>query len=245
MSLLNRLAGRDPGALNQPRREAWLERTLAGLPAGSRILDAGAGERQYARFCRHLEYVSQDFGAYDGRGDRTGLQTGAWDQSGLDILSDIRSIPQTDGSFDAVMCIEVLEHLPYPLEALAELSRLLRPGGRLVLTAPFCSLTHFSPYFYYTGYSENFYRYWLPRYGLRILELEINGSYFDYLAQELGRLYWAAEHYAGRRAGWTQQLALGWVQRWLTRLGQADRGSQELLAFGLHILAQKEDGSRG
>jgi len=64
----------------------------------------------------------------------------------VDVISDITSIPLPDASFDACLCTEVLEHLPHPIEALRELARLLRPGGRLILTAPFCSLTHFSPH---------------------------------------------------------------------------------------------------
>jgi len=86
------------GTQNQAGREAWLEKTLQCVPAGSRILDAGAGELQYKRFCAHLKYVSQDFAQYDGQGDGTGLQTGAWQNDRLDIISDITQIPEPDAS---------------------------------------------------------------------------------------------------------------------------------------------------
>src|SRR5262245_62187810 len=97
------------GTHNERTRVAWIERTLKRIPAGARILDAGAGQRQFKRFCGHLQYVAQDFAQYDGRGDGLGLQTGAWDQAGLDIVSDITSIPEPDRSFDAIMCTEVFE----------------------------------------------------------------------------------------------------------------------------------------
>jgi len=108
-------------------REQWLEQTLNGITPGSRILDAGAGEQKYRKYCTHLNYVSQDFGKFDGVGDNHGFQTQKWEQTGLDIISDIISIPEPDSSFDAIMCIEVFEHLPEPIKAIEELSRLLKP----------------------------------------------------------------------------------------------------------------------
>lgn len=131
------------GKSNKSNRDEWLKETLNKIPQGSRILDAGAGELQYKPLCGHLDYVSQDFAQYDGIGDDKGFQMGSWDQSKLDIISDITEIPEDDGSFDAIMCVEVFEHLPEPLKAIGEFSRLLKSGGHLVITAPFCSLTHF------------------------------------------------------------------------------------------------------
>ena len=230
------------GTQNKANREAWLEQSLAKVPAGSRILDAGAGELQYRRFCAHLNYVSQDFAQYDGQGDGIGLQKSAWDQSRLDIVSDITQIPEPDASFDAVMCIEVLEHVPSPVNALRELSRLLKPGGTLIITAPFNSLTHFAPYFYQTGYSRYFYEYWLQSFGLEIVDMQWNGSYFEYLAQELRRLPWAGEKYTGGSLNWIERMALGVLLGRLTRFSQNDQGSEQFLAYGLHVIAQKPKG---
>ncbi len=140
------------GLNNQATREAWLEKTLLKIPKGGKILDAGAGELQYKKFCKHLTYVSQDFGKYNGVGDGTGLQTKTWNQEKLDIVSDITSIPADKDSFDAIMCIEVFEHLKEPVLAIKEFARILKPGGFLIVTAPFCSLTHFAPYHFYTGF---------------------------------------------------------------------------------------------
>ena len=71
---------------NKLGRDTWLAKTLQSIPSGQRILDAGAGQLQYAGLCSHLRYVSQDFGQYDGTGNRVGLQVGDWDQSGVDIV---------------------------------------------------------------------------------------------------------------------------------------------------------------
>jgi SAM-dependent methyltransferase len=227
------------GARNEATRATWLERTLRAIPAGSRILDAGAGELRHKPLCSHLVYVSQDFGQYDGKGDGSGLQPGTWDQNRIDIVSDIASIPAADGSFDAVMCVEVLEHLPHPVEALRELARLLRSGGVLVLTAPFCCLTHMAPFFHYTGFSEGLFRNWLPRFGLRIEEVERNGNYFEYLAQELRRLRGVADRYAKAPAPPAVEQAVKVVLGHLARLSATDKGSSELLCFGLHVRAVK------
>ena len=117
---LSRILRPSVGISNESLREQWLEKALKSIPDGSKILDAGAGTQRYRRFCKHLEYISQDFGQYDGKGDTTGLQTGEFHYGKLDIVSDITSIPMPDASFDAIMCIEVFEHLPNPILALTE-----------------------------------------------------------------------------------------------------------------------------
>ena len=110
---------------NEGGRDRWLAQVLATVPAGWRILDAGAGELKNKALCAHLTYVSQDVCQYEGKGDAQGLQIGAWDTSQIDIVCDIVNIPEPDASFDAILCSEVFEHLPDPLKALAEFERLL------------------------------------------------------------------------------------------------------------------------
>jgi len=232
--------GAQCGTQNKAMRDRWLQGTLATIPRGARILDAGAGELKYRGLCSHLEYVAQDFCEYDGRGDEGGLQKGAWDQSEVDIISDITNIPEPDASFDGVMCIEVLEHLPDPISALRELARLLRPGGTLILTAPFSCLTHYSPYFFYTGFSRNFYETWLPALGFKIEDLEYNGNYFEYLAQELRRLETVSHKYSMPRLSTLQRMAVKILLSCLASLSASDTGSHDLLAYGLQVRAVKQ-----
>lgn len=230
------------GTHNQSNRDVWLEKTLKQIPTGSRILDAGAGEQQYIKFCTHLNYVSQDFAQYDGKGNGKALQNKTWDTSNLDIVSDITSIPEPDASFDAIMCIEVLEHLPEPILALKEFNRLLKPDGHLIITAPFCSLTHMAPYHFYSGYNRYFYEKHLADFGFKIIELTENGNFFEYLAQELRRLPSVEKDYTGDavRFGLFDYIAQRYLLRTLDRSSKNDHGSKDLLNFGFHVHAIKE-----
>jgi SAM-dependent methyltransferase len=191
-STLKRIVGAND---NEFVRQQWLAKTLTSIPAGLRLLDAGAGELQNKKLCEHLIYVSQDVCEYEGNGDNKGLHTGVWDTSKIDIVCDIVNIPEPDASFDIVLCSEVFEHLPDALKAMDEFSRLLKPAGQLILTAPFASFVHFAPYHYATGFSRYWYEYHLPMRGLEIKEMSPNGDWFSYVKQELLRLPSMARRY--------------------------------------------------
>lgn len=234
---------RNCGRKNKSNRDAWLESQLSAIPAGSKILDAGAGELRNKRFCSHLQYVSQDFGQYDGLGDQRGLQKGKWEYSGLDIISDIIAIPVPDESFDAVLCSEVFEHLPNPILAVRELSRVLRKGGILLLTAPVSCLTHQAPYYFYNGFSRYFYERFLTEAGFQIEELSFNGNWFEYVGQELHRLAFMIERYTslsiGRPGVLMLRILLVPLLFFLNFCSHRDTGSPELLSHGIHIRAVK------
>lgn len=57
--------------------------------------------------------------------------------------------PIANGSVDAILCTETLEHVPEPREFLAEAARCLRPRGQLILTVPFAARWHYIPYDYW------------------------------------------------------------------------------------------------
>jgi ubiquinone/menaquinone biosynthesis C-methylase UbiE len=225
--------------VNELNRQAWLKKTLSALPVGSRILDAGAGELKNRQYCGHLQYVSQDFCQYKGEqgAPAEGLQCKSWDTSRIDLVSDITAIPAPDASFDAILCSEVLEHVPEPTHALDEFKRLLKPGGVLIITAPFCSLVHMAPYHYCSGFSKYWYEHHLTLRGFEIKEITANGDWYALLRQEITRLGGLERS----RGNWIWPLAYAYA--FLGMLYFKLRGNQraeDLACFGWHCVAVKE-----
>ena len=241
LKIFNRIINKNSvGTSNESTRQKFVKQTLENLPEGLRILDAGAGEQQFKKYCSHLVYVSQDFAQYDGLGDSAGLQMGEWDNSNLDIISDITNIPEPDFSFDVILCTEVFEHLPDPISAIKEFSRLLKPNGTLIITAPFCSLTHFAPYHFYTGFNRYFYETHLKSNNFNMLSIEHNGNYFEYIGQEIRRIETVANKYANSSLNFIEYIALVIALKMLNKMSKVDNGSQELLHFDFQVIAKKQ-----
>lgn len=225
--------------INELNRQVWLRKTLAKLTPGSRLLDAGAGELKNRQYCGHIEYVSQDFCQYKGEQGGAidaGLQSKSWDTQCIDLVSDITDIPAPDSSFDAILCSEVLEHIPEPTHALDEFTRLLKPGGKLILTAPFASLVHMAPYHYCSGFSRYWYEHHLGQRGYEIVELIPNGDWFSCLRQEIARLGGLER----QRRNWCWPVAyiyalLGFLYFKL----RSDKRAEDLACFGWHCVAVK------
>jgi SAM-dependent methyltransferase len=64
----------------------------------------------------------------------------------VDVLCEATNLPFEPGSFDTVFCTQVMEHVYDHGQLLSEAHRVLRPGGHLVLTVPFCWELHEEPY---------------------------------------------------------------------------------------------------
>lgn len=103
------------------------------------VLDAGCGSRPYqADILEHAQWC-------------VGLD---WGQSvhelRADVLADLaRPLPLRDASVDGAVCFEVLEHVAEPSVLLAELNRVLRPTGILLLSVPFQWWVHEAPWDYF------------------------------------------------------------------------------------------------
>lgn len=173
---------------NEYDRIEWVQNQLEKIEKGSKILDAGCGSQQYRKFCGHLIYYAQDFGKYEiDKADSFTASEEKYKYGKIDYVGDIWDIKEKDDTFDAILCTEVLEHIPYPEKTLWEFARLLKPGGILILTFPSNSLRHMDPYYFASGYSDRYIEYFLPKMGLEIEQLNPNGNYYKWLMVELYR----------------------------------------------------------
>lgn len=225
--------------INEITRQAWLKQTLSALPQGGRLLDAGAGELKNRQHCSHLDYVSQDFCQFQGAVNgmpAEGLQSKTWDTSRIDLVSDIAAIPAPDVSFDAILCSEVLEHVPEPTHALDEFARLLKPGGVLILTAPFVSNVHMAPYHYCSGFSKYWYEHHLALRGFRIESLVSNGDWYSLLRQEITRLGGLERE----RSNWAWPLGYAYAVLGLFYFKlRGNSRAEDLACFGWQCVAVK------
>ncbi|HEX5688589.1 MAG TPA: methyltransferase domain-containing protein, partial [Roseiflexaceae bacterium] len=98
--------------------------------------------------------------------------------------------------FDSILCTEVLEHTPDPLQVLRELWRVTKPGGRLLLTVPLSEQLHEEPYDFwrFTKYALD---ELLRASGWRILRLHERGGTWLELGYRLSSFLYSA--YGARR----------------------------------------------
>lgn len=108
---------------------AMVARALDGLGAGGDLLDVGCGAGHLWASVRGRfdTYTGVDVVRYDGF-PADGRFVGADAETG--------AVPLDDGSFDVVAAVETIEHLDGPRRFVAELVRLVRPGGWLLVTTP-------------------------------------------------------------------------------------------------------------
>lgn len=158
--------------------ESEIERSVADfartLPPGARVLDAGAGESQYAHHFTQQRYCAVDLAIGDT----------SWDYSRLHAIADLTALPFLSATFDAALHIVTIEHLREPARALAEIVRTLAPGGALLVVAPHEWEVHQPPhdYFRYTRYGLS---YLLEQAGCKAIEIRPAGGYFRLLSRRL------------------------------------------------------------
>ena len=118
---------------------------ILGLKSGDKILDLGCGFGRHAFEAarRGASVVALDAGRDEVEGVAATfaamVEAGELSLENLHVAAvqgDALAIPFPDGTFDRVICSEVLEHIPDDIGAMRELARVLRPGGTMAITVP-------------------------------------------------------------------------------------------------------------
>ena len=170
------------------QRDLFVSKQISLLKKNSKILDAAAGDSKYKILCKNLIYKSQDNFAFKKKGKKN-IFTKNYNFNYVkhDYVGNIWKINEKKETFDAVLCTEVLEHVPYPLKTLNELTRLLKKNGKLILTFPSNSLRHFDPFYYCTGFSDRWAEYHLKNLNYKKITIIPQGDYYSFLLAEIKR----------------------------------------------------------
>jgi len=101
-----------------------------------------------------------------------------------DIVAEATHIPFNNDAFDDVMCMEVLEHLPEPENAIKEIKRILKEDGLLYVTVPMSWCLHYEPndFYRFTKYGL---KYLLEKNGFQLLSLDRIGGVFSLIGVRL------------------------------------------------------------
>ena len=102
----------------------------------TRLLDAGAGSCPYKPVFEGVRYESTDM-------------PGGFYKHSHDFECFLHDMPKEDNTYDVVVLTQVLEHVPSPQAALKEICRVLKPGGKLLLSVPMNTPLHGEPWHFF------------------------------------------------------------------------------------------------
>ena len=210
--------------ITRPRQEAFIQK----YANTGKTLDVGCGNDLYRSFFPNC--ITLDIEA------RPGIK--------VDIVGDAHDLHMIeDQAFDVILCTEVLEHLHTPTRAIAELHRILKPGGMLILTTRFIFPLHDIPCDYY--------RY--TKYGLRhllkdfeIIELKEEANTIETLAVLYQRIGFQCDTLGWRpfKLLWFLKAKLILLFSWILTREYGDIGHKNLeeniLSSGYFVAARKK-----
>ncbi len=197
-------------------RDAHLNGFLGTLPAGGVILDIGSGGR----------FINQEVVSYDK------FVTG-----NTKVVGDIHQLPFKDGSADCVICTGTLEHIEDPWLAAREMHRVLKPGGKAYIAAPFMQGYHPDPADYWRFTEQGLMRLF-P--GLRRIDsgcLQGSGSGLSWALIDFFRAQ-SDSRYVSEGLGVIARFAFFWVKYFDVILRR--RKNNRLFASGYFFIGMKD-----
>ena len=203
----------DDKEADRPWHDLLFRHLAADDVAGRRVLEIGCGRGELACHLATAQHSPGWLVAADFAGSAVQLgRRRSQDRSvpGVSwLVASMQQIPVDDGVFDTIISCETIEHVPNPQEAVRELKRVLKPGGRLFLTTP----NYLGPFGAYRGYLRaRGRRYteggqpichlttlprtitWLLRAGLRVSAIDAVGHYILWPGKPASRVPWLDDH---------------------------------------------------
>ncbi|HMZ45289.1 MAG TPA: class I SAM-dependent methyltransferase [Chitinophagaceae bacterium] len=147
------------------------------------LLDFGCGSKPYKSLFNHVSsYTGVDY-------ENTGH---SHINEQIDVFYDGKNIPFKDNEFDSILCSEVFEHVFNLEEILPDLNRVLKPGGKILITCPFVWNEHEVPYDY-ARYTQFALKHLLEKNGFKIIVLDKSGDFATTLHQM--KMVYISEHF--------------------------------------------------
>lgn len=137
-----------------------------------KLLDFGCGAKPYQSLFEVDEYIGLD---YDGEGH-------SHRDENIELFYDGKTIPLEEDSVDSIFSSEVLEHIFNPEEILQEWQRVLKPGGKILITCPFAWKEHEVPNDY-ARYTQFALKHLFEKNGFEIIEIRKKGNFIQALLQ--------------------------------------------------------------
>jgi SAM-dependent methyltransferase len=136
---------------------------------GNKVADVGCGEQPLRRWI-------------EGRGAQyTGIDVCQNASNSVEVVASILNLPIDNNTFDVVYCTEVLEHVSDMHVAFREITRILRPGGVLVISVPFAYPLHEEPFDYWRITPHKLTEQ-ASEYGLKMDNLIVSGNEIELMA---------------------------------------------------------------
>jgi len=203
----------------------WLEQEGART-AGFRVVDVGCGDKPYAPyFAAASEYVGVDPAS-----------------SAADVRARAEQLPFDGESFDLALCVQVLEHVDDPAQAVRELHRVVRPGGRVLSATHGTYVYHPDPGDHWRWTHTGLERLFADNGAWRSVSIEagagttsalalLNGHYLELVAKRLHAVW------AGRPLVWTMNTLAASLDRRVPSLCEPIPGS---LTVNFHVVAERQ-----
>ena len=189
-----------------------------------KILDIGAGPHdRYSRYFEASEYV------------RMNIEPG----SNTQLVGKIEKIPAENDSFEGILCTQVIGDVLDLREAFLEMNRVLKPGGRILLTEGFFDAPNDEPHDYWR-FTPHSLRRLCEEAGFKVMVIERLGGYWSVREQMRAR-YWIAKYdlYHARYGRWASFM-LKLLGNRAIRRDARDPISQGLgIAHGFLVVAEK------